>query len=123
MAALATVSELQGRLDFDLTDAGDEGRDLTPIAQAALEDLSEDVRFYGRQAWPTPDSAPALVKSIVLRAASRHMKNVDGFTQSRAGDETVEWYDDKSGMGGSAHLSDAEIEQVKNIAKGDASLP
>lgn len=80
----ATLEELEARLDFKLDD------ETAPIAQAALDDLSLDARFYGA-AWPKPGSAPPAVKSLVLRAARRFMNNPDGYTQSRAGDEMVGW--------------------------------
>ena len=80
----ATVEELQARLDFTMTEA-ERG-----VAQGALEDLSIDARTYGRPTWQ-PLTAPALVRSLVLRAAARFMRNYDGYSESRAGDETVGW--------------------------------
>lgn len=114
MAAFATPSELQARLDFDLVD-NELGEDLTAIAQSALDDLSEDARSYGSTAWVDNASAPAIVKSIVLRAATRYVKNLEGATTSRAADETIGWEGDKHGMAGSPYFSDREIQQIQQI--------
>lgn len=83
---IASVEELQARLDWTL-DAGEQG-----VAEAALSDLSDDARFYGHAKWDSA-TAPRQVKSLVLRAAARYMRNPDGFVQSRAGDETLVWSD------------------------------
>lgn len=83
---IATVEELQARLDWTL-DSGEQG-----VAEAAIADLSDDARFYGHSKWDAT-TAPRQVKSLVLRAAARYMRNPDGFVQSRAGDETLVWSD------------------------------
>ncbi|MER6314618.1 hypothetical protein ABT237_12725 [Streptomyces sp. NPDC001581] len=83
--AYATLADLTDRLDWDLD--GDEQR----IAVGALEDASELAAAYGRD-WPA-DRAPRLVRTLVLKAAARYMNNPNGYTQSRAGDETLAWSD------------------------------
>lgn len=83
---IATLEELQARLDWQL-DTGEQA-----VAKGALEDLSDDARFYGSQRWDEL-TAPRQVRSLVLRAAARYMRNPDGFVQSRAGDETIIWSD------------------------------
>jgi hypothetical protein len=83
---IATVAELQARLDWTL-DSGEQG-----VAQGALDDLSDDARYYGSDTWDST-TAPRQVKSLILRAAARYMRNPDGYTQSRAGDETLMWAD------------------------------
>lgn len=117
--ALARIDELVARLgpEYPLTDPMIPGQDLTTVATNVLEDLSTDAVFYGSSSW-TSDNVPAVVKSIVLRAAVRYMKNPDGFMQSRAGDETVQWNADGDDMAGSAHFSDSEIAQLEKIASG-----
>lgn len=89
---IATIEELQARLDWTL-EAEEQG-----VAQAALDDLSDDARFYGSVLWESTN-APRQVKSLVLRAAARFMRNPDGYKQSRAGDETVIWNDIEEGAG------------------------
>ena len=101
---LATVAELAARLPFEMD--VDENRE----AEGALIDLSDEARHYGSERWTTTANTPSSVKNLVLRAAARHMKNYDGFTQSRAGDESVSWAD-KGAEAGSAHFT--EIEQTR----------
>ncbi|MFD7750665.1 hypothetical protein [Streptomyces sp. NPDC059757] len=81
----ATLDELKGRLDWDPDP--DEQR----IAAGALEDASDLAATYGRE-W-AEDSAPRLVKTLVLKSAARYLRNPNGYTQSRAGDETLAWSD------------------------------
>ncbi|MFG2147351.1 hypothetical protein ACGFRG_24670 [Streptomyces sp. NPDC048696] len=83
--AYATLDDLKARLDWDLD--ADELR----IATGALEDASTLAAAYGRN-WPEA-VAPRLVRTLVLKAASRYMTNPNGYTQSRAGDETLAWSD------------------------------
>ena len=82
---LVTLPELAARLPFEL-DA-----DETREAEGALADLSYDAQAIGSAAWTTPDNTPQAVKNLIVRAAARHMKNYEGYTVSRAGDETVQW--------------------------------
>jgi hypothetical protein len=96
----ATLPELQARLDWTL-DAGEQS-----VATAALADLSDDARFYGSQRWDST-TAPRQAKSLVLRAAARHMRNPDGYVQSRAGDETIQWSDGGEDAG-TAHFTERE---------------
>lgn len=84
--ALATLEELTPRLAFVLDE--NEQREAT----GALEDLSFDAQAIGSPLW-TDANVPQAVKNLVLRAAARHMKNYEGYTVSRAGDETVQWAD------------------------------
>lgn len=107
--ALVTTTELAERLPF-VMDA-DELREAT----GALEDLSDDARLYGSELWLTPTSAPRQVKSLVMRAAARHMKNYDGFVSSRAGDEAVAWTDRGEGAG-SAYFTEKEIKALRAMA-------
>lgn len=104
----ATIEELTARLDWTL-DA-----DETRIAVAALEDLSDQARYYGL-AWPVPATAPRMVRSIVLNAAVRYMRNPDGYTLSRAGDETLQWTD-LGPDAGAAHFNDKEIKALRKMA-------
>lgn len=106
---LVTIEELADRLSFVMDD--DDERE----AEGALTDLSDDARFYGSDAWSTPEAAPQMVKNLILRAAVRHMKNYEGYTQSRAGDETVMWTD-RGHESGSAYFTEREKTQLAKMA-------
>lgn len=84
--AFADLSDLEDRLDFDLNDAQQR------MAVAALEDASHMARHYSGLDWPD-QGAPAIARTIVLNVVARYMRNPDGYTQSRAGDESVSWSD------------------------------
>ncbi|GGS24759.1 hypothetical protein GCM10010238_11130 [Streptomyces griseoviridis] len=60
--------------------------DEARIATSALDDASDLATTYGRD-WPE-ETAPRLVKTLVLKSAARCMRDPEGYTQSRAGDET-----------------------------------
>lgn len=105
---LATIEDLEARLDWVLDDL-----ELS-VAETALEDLSDDARFYGSSTWDEA-TAPRQAKSLVLRAAARFMRNPDGYTQSRAGDETLMW-GDKGENAGSAHFTEREQQMLARIA-------
>ena len=109
----ATLAELMGRLEWTL-DANEEG-----TATGALEDLSNWARHYGRN-WDAT-AAPRLVKTLVLSAAVRYMRNPDGYTTSRAGDETVGWAEHGS-QTGNANFLDHEIAALKALARPNATF-
>lgn len=117
-ATLVSVEELAARLPFVMDD--DEERE----AEGALEDLSDDARSYGRATWLTQATTPRQVKNLVRRAAARHMKNYDGFTTSRAGDEAVGWTD-RGEQSGSAYFTQSEIKLLRGLSGrgGFASVP
>lgn len=113
MASLATLPELENRLDWTL-DAQEK-----VVAQAALDDASVLVQTVGL-AW-TESNAPPIVKSIVLSMARRLMVNVQGLTISRAGDEQLSWSDvgDKAGA---VYLTADERRLITGIARGAQGL-
>lgn len=82
---LVALTDLEARLPFALDD--DEKREAT----GALEDLSFDAQAIGSAKWTDEANTPTAVKNLIVRAAARHMKNYEGYTVSRAGDETVQW--------------------------------
>ncbi|MEU8133241.1 hypothetical protein [Streptodolium elevatio] len=102
MADFATLDELKARLHWTLD--SDEER----IATAALEDASDLARHYARREWPDPTKAPRLVRTLVLKACRRHMTNPDGYTQSRAGDESLAWSDEAAEDAGSVEFTAEE---------------
>ncbi|QMP84487.1 head-to-tail connector protein [Streptomyces phage Endor1] len=106
--AYATLDDLKARLDWELD--ADEVR----IAGGALEDASDLAAHYGR-AWDEA-AVPRLVRTLVLKAAQRYMKNPDGYTQSRAGDETLAWNDAAGENAGTVYFSDEEIKLLRSLA-------
>lgn len=110
MEPLATIEELAAQLPFEMDDG--EVRE----AEGALASLSDDARFYGKEIWVHTGVTPGPVCRMVLRAANRHMKNYDGYSQSRAGDETVAWSNQDGAEAGSAHFTDREIAQLRRYA-------
>lgn len=105
--AIATLADLQARLDWEL-DLSEEG-----VAQGAIDDLSDDARFYGKSTWDST-TAPRQVKSLVLRAAVRYVRNPDGYITSRAGDETVQWAENSDA--GTAAFTEQERKMLAQIA-------
>lgn len=110
---LVTLDDLAARLVFDMD--ADEQRE----AEGALEDLTFDAQAYGSAAWTTPENTPQAVKNLILRAAARHMKNYEGYTMSRAGDETTQWTD-RGESAGTATFTDDE---KKMLARMGGNLP
>lgn len=108
--SFASLEELKGRLEWDLDT--DEER----IAQGALDDLSADALFYGNPRW-TEASCPPYVKTLVLKAAQRYMRNPDGYEQSRAGDETVGWGQSTDDDKGAAAFSKKELAALKALVR------
>ncbi|APC43253.1 hypothetical protein Joe_13 [Streptomyces phage Joe] len=106
--AYATLDDLKARLDWELD--ADEAR----IAGGALEDASDLAAHYGRE-WDEA-AVPRLVRTLVLKAAQRYMKNPDGYTQSRAGDETLAWNDAAGENAGTVYFSDEEIKLLRSLA-------
>jgi hypothetical protein len=108
--SLVPLAVLLNKLDRVLDEA--EQRD----ASDALEDATELVRYHGRSTW-TDVNAPRLAKKMVIRSVKRYLKNTDGYSQSRAGDETVAWEHAES----APYLTDAEQKMVAQAA-GRGSL-
>lgn len=108
MDPLATTTELQARLPFTMD--ADELRE----AQGALADLSDDARHYGSPRWTDAATAPRQVINLVLKAATRHMKNYEGYTLSTAGDERVA-FTNRGDEAGTAHFTAAEIDRLSEL--------
>lgn len=115
MAELAKLDDLLARLDWELDDS--ERR----IAASALEDLSDDARRYGSTGWVSEAAAPRGVRTLILRAAVRYMRNPDGYIQSRAGDEIVGWAPRKEAVG-AAEFTSAEKDEIKDMARRNSTL-
>lgn len=111
--AFATLTELEARLEWDL-DAGEKR-----IAQSALDDLSEDAKFHGNPRWDDTN-VPPYVKTLVLKAAQRYMRNPDGYESSRAGDEALGWGERPGDESGSAEFTDKEITMLRSLVRKPA---
>ncbi|MEU9126586.1 hypothetical protein AB0D08_00460 [Kitasatospora sp. NPDC048540] len=84
------------------------------IAATALEDASDLAAHYGRD-WPTAASAPRLVRTLVLKAATRYLRNPDGYIQSRAGDETLAWSDAAGTDAGTVYFTAEEVRLLEGL--------
>lgn len=109
MANFATLDELKARLDWTLD--ADEER----IATSALEDASDLASFHAGRDWPDGTSTPRLVRTLVLKACKRYMDNPSGYTQSRAGDETLGWNDSQGEDAGTVHFTAEEQKLLAEI--------
>lgn len=107
--AYAELSDLQNRLDFDLS----EDPLLEMSATSALVDASNQARFYGED-WPV-FALPPLVKTIVLNACARYMRLIEGVITSRAGDETLTWTDLREKTG-TVFMDEAQQLQLRQLA-------
>ncbi|AXQ61068.1 head-to-tail adaptor [Streptomyces phage Hank144] len=116
LADFATLDELKARLDWTLD--ADEER----IATSALEDASDLARAYAGRDWIPVTTAPRLVRTLVLKACKRYMNNPSGYTQSRAGDETLGWNDDAGTDAGTVYFSGDEQRMLAEIGGRKAGL-
>lgn len=108
MEPFATLDELEARCDWAFDE--DEKR----AAPGYLEEASDLARTYGRMAWE-PETAPRMVKNIVISAVRRFMRNPDGYVVSRAGDETLQW-GDRGEDAGTIYFTQAEIKLLRGMA-------
>lgn len=107
MAALIQLNRLTAALDWELSAA-----ELAD-AEDALEYASELVRAHGQSSWDE-SNAPQMAKSIVLAACKRYMRTYEGLTQSRAGDEQVQ-FTDMGEQSFSPYLTDTEKQTLKAL--------
>lgn len=112
--ALVTPEQLAAKIPFVMDE--DERRE----AAGALESLSDDARYYGKAQWTTQSVAPRQVVNLIIRAAVRHMKNYDGYVQSRAGDEALTWTD-RGENAGSAYFTKSEIAMLRDMGGNQRS--
>jgi hypothetical protein len=105
----ATLDELKARLDWTLD--ADEER----IATSALEDASDLAVYHVGRDFADAVSAPRLIRTLVLKACKRYMNNPSGYTQSRAGDETLGWNDDAGENAGTVYFTDDEQKLLSEI--------
>lgn len=116
MEPFAQVEDVQHRLDFDMTTA--EQR----LCGNSLDDMSEEARFLAGQAWPIPEQAPRMVRTLVLKSVTRYMKNLEGLITSRAGDETLT-LPDLGDKAGSPYFTEAEQNTLRVLGgKGEGGF-
>lgn len=79
-----------------------------------MEDASDLAAVYDRE-WPE-DTAPRLMRTLVLKAAARYMRNPNGYTHSRACDETLAWSDAHGRDAGSIYFAREDIRLLEELA-------
>lgn len=99
--AFATVEDVTKRLEEEPTER------MLVMIEEYLEEASDVARYYGRE-WSDLD-VPNAVRRIVASAVARFMRNPDGYQTSRAGDETVAWFDRGSEID---WFTEQEIERI-----------
>lgn len=109
MASLVGLDDVKGRIDWTLS-PGEEN-----MATAAIDDLSVDACYYAGKEWFTGAEAPPRVLSLILRATVRFLRNPEGASQSRAGDETLMWDNRHNEKAGSPYFTDDEIDELKTL--------
>lgn len=112
---LASLAQVKDGLEWTLTT--EEER----VALAALDSLSEDARYYGSERWTDEANCPRQVHNTVLRATRRYLRNPDGYTVSRAGDETVQW-SDRGSESGEATFTEREMKMLRDLGGGRPML-
>src|SRR5690606_11478740 len=109
---LATVADLEARLGLEpgsLT-----GADRTR-AEADLEEDATLVRAAASKAWVAEDgtsTAPAIAKTVVLRAALRVYRNPAGHQSNQTGPFAFQIARSEIGI----YLTDAEVDLIKDAA-------
>lgn len=83
---LAELSDLEARLEHDITD----DPILTRLCESSLVDASILVRSYGVSTW-TVDTAPPIAVMLALKAAARFVNNPMSLETARGADETNMW--------------------------------
>lgn len=111
--AFADLQDLEDQLDFDL----DEQSQRSAVQK--LQQASDYASHYAGVEWPE-SRCPRIVKSIVLNVVERYVRNPDGYTQSRAGDETLMW--DDTGGRGTFFFTDEEKEILVGLGRRGPKL-
>lgn len=109
---LATVDEVKARADWTLD--ADEIRSATD----SIKSLSIQARYYSKQDWPTRAECPDIVWDMIVSAVVRYLRNTEGASQSRAGDETLMWENRRTEKAGVAYFVDDEIAELRLMASG-----
>lgn len=112
--SLATLDELKARCDWTFDE--DEER----AAPGYIDEASDMARVYGRLTWNS-DTAPRMAKNIVMSAVRRFMRNPDGYTQSRAGDETLAW-DTLGDKAGTIYFTTEEQKLLRALGGANGGL-
>ena len=107
--ALVSVEEVQAKLSYEMSPEDERE------CERSIEEMSDEARRIGSRRWGTPGVTPGSIKRLIVRSVARHMKNYDGFTVSRAGDETLGWAD-LGEDAGSAYFTDKEERAIRGVA-------
>jgi len=107
----AQVEDVQRRLDFNLDDTE------KAAVEGFLEDMSDEARYHAGRDWADPSAAPNQVRTTVIKAVVRWARNMNGYIQSRAGDETLSW-SDLGREAGAPEFLPKEIKLLKAIGDG-----
>lgn len=110
--ALATIGDVTARLEDEPTP------EMEAMIEAYLEDASDQARFYGSREW-TEVTCPDPIRRMVASAVARFLRNPDGLSQSRAGDETLAWQ--QMPEVGTVYFTEREVERLQTI--GNPRLP
>lgn len=108
MDPFATLAELVARCDWTFDD------DETRAAPGYLDEASDLARMYGRENW-TAANSPRMLKGLVISAVRRFMRNPDGYVQSRAGDEALQWSDLHENAA-TIYFTTSEIKLIRGLA-------
>lgn len=111
--ALATPEMVEKRLEGDVTD------DVRSMIEEYLEDASDQARYYGTN-W-TQANCPEPVKRLVALAVARFIRNPDGFTDSKAADESLGWQQLPDEYVGTVYFTPTEVERLQKM--GNPRLP
>lgn len=117
MEPFAQAMDVQRRLDFTLDELE------TSAVQLALEDLSNEARFIAGREWSDVGNVPNVLRTLVVKAVARWARNMDGYVQSRAADETLIWSDLKSEEVGAPHFTRSEVNLIRAVGSGRSGEP
>lgn len=109
MPALATVGHIAARIGEPITAPED-----VKLAEAVLDEASEQIRHYAQQPYWTADTAPPVAVTIAVAAAARGFLNPSGFDMERG--DMVTFNRSKDYVSGAA-LTAQEITIVKALGR------
>ena len=84
------------------------------LAESMAAAASAHVRHYGR-AWPDPDKAPAIARTIATAAAARGYMNPSGFLDERSDSVTLKRAD---AYAADTQLTPQEIKMLQEVTGG-----
>lgn len=100
-----TMDEIVARLEFELEPK------LEAAAEGHLQDMIIEAQVLGKR-W-TPAGMPPIVAKCIRAAMIRWLRRPEGYVQSRAGDETLQWGEGDSEAAGAPVFTRAEIDLIQ----------